>query len=150
MFLLSFKLEQKSINQRAKNGKEIVEHFAPSDRGGFLVRPLTSLAEEAVQEWELLSPEGVIKVEPMKVNAHPTTLVGKTVVLRANGKHNSDNFLERVAQLLAKEAKDIKVIKTWEAAPETYRSSQNPDSSKKFAEKVASFKPDLVIASQCD
>jgi hypothetical protein len=103
-----------------------------------------------VQEWELLNPEGVIKVEPMKVNAHPTTLVDKTVVLRANGKHNSDNFLERVAQLLAKEAKDIKVIKTWEAAPETYRSSQNPDSSKKFAEKVASFKPDLVIASQCD
>jgi len=150
MFLLSFKLEQKSINQRAKNGEEIVERFAPSDRGDFPVRPPTSLAEEAVQEWELLNPEGVIKVEPMKVNAHPTTLVDKTVVLRANGKHNSDNFLERVAQLLAKEAKDIKVIKTWEAAPETYRSSQNPDSSKKFAEKVASFKPDLVIASQCD
>jgi diacylglycerol kinase family enzyme len=84
------------------------------------------------------------------VNAHPNTLSAKTIVLRANGKQNSNNFLERVAELLEKEAEDIRVIKTWEAAPETYRSSQNPDSSKEFAEKVASFKPDLVIASQGD
>ena len=127
-----------------------IEYFSSSDRGGLPGRPLTSLAEGAGQEWELLNPEGVIKIEPMKVNAHPNTLSAKTIVLRANGKQNSNNFLERVAELLEKEAKDIRVIKTWEAAPETYRSSQNPDLSKEFAEKVASFKPDLVIASQCD
>jgi len=127
-----------------------MEYFSSSDRGGFPGQPLTSLAEGADQEWELLSPEGVIKIEPMKVNAHPNTLSAKTVVLRANGKQNSNNFLERVAELLEKEAKDIRVIKTWEAAPENYRSSQNPDLSKEFAAKVASFEPDLVIASQCD
>jgi hypothetical protein len=150
MFLSGFQIEQKGIDQGAKNGKEIVEHFAPCNRSGVPSRPLTSRAEEPVQEWELLSPEGVIKIEPMKVNSHPNTLSAKTIVLRANGKQNSDNFLERVAELLEKEAKDIRVIKTWEAAPETYRSSQNPDLSKEFAAKVASFKPDLVIASQCD
>lgn len=127
-----------------------IEYFSSSDRGGLPGGTLTSLAEGAGQEWELLSPEGVIKIEPMKVNAHPNTLSAKTIVLRANGKQNSDNFLERVAELLEKEAKDVRVIKTWEAVPETYRSSQNPDLSKEFAEKVASFKPDLVIASQCD
>jgi negative regulator of sigma E activity len=86
----------------------------------------------------------------MKVNAHPTTLVGKTVVLRANGKHNADNFLTRVTELLEKEVKEIKIIKAWEVAPETNTISQNPDLSKKFAETIASYKPDLVIASQCD
>ena len=127
-----------------------IEHFSSSDRGGLPGRPLTSLAGGAGQEWELLNPEGVIRIEAMKVNAHPNTLSAKTIVLRANGKQNSNNFLERVAELLEKEAKDIRVIKTWEAAPETYRSSQNPDLSKEFSEKVASFEPDLVIASQCD
>ncbi len=127
-----------------------IEYFSSSDRGGLAGRPLTSSAEGAGQEWELLNPEGVIRIQPMKVNAHPNTLSAKTIVLRANGKQNSNNFLERVAELLEKEAKDIRVIKTWEAAPETYRSSQNPDTSKEFAQKIASFKPDLVIASQGD
>jgi hypothetical protein len=100
--------------------------------------------------WDLMNPEGVVKTEPMKVNPHPTTLVGKTVVIRANGKHNADNFLNRIAELLQKEVKDIKLIKLWEVAPETNTISQNPDLSKQFAEKIASFKPDLVIGSQCD
>ena len=117
---------------------------------GLLVLPAVSSAKEAIQQWELVNPEGTIKIEPMKVNAHPTTLVGKTVVLRANGKHNADNFLNRVAELLQKEVKDIKIIKAWEVDPETNTISQNPDLSVKFAQKVASFKPDLVIGSQCD
>jgi len=107
-------------------------------------------AKEAVQQWELFKPEGVIKIEPMKLNAHPGTLVGKTVVLRANGKHNADNFLNRVAELFQKEVKDIKIIKLWEVAAETNTIIQNPDLSKKFAETVASYRPDLVIGAQCD
>ncbi len=117
---------------------------------GLLALPVVSSAKEMIQQWELINPEGNIKIEPMKVNAHPTTLVGKTVVLRANGKHNADNFLNRVAELLQKEVKDIKIIKSWEVAPETNTISQNPDLSVKFAQKLASFKPDLVIGSQCD
>ncbi len=112
--------------------------------------PSVSFAKEASQEWELVNPEGVVKLEPMEINPHPSSLEGKTVVLRANGKHNSDNFQARIAELLQKEVKGIKIIKSWEAVPETFRSSQNPDLSKEFAKKIAALKPDLVIGSQCD
>ncbi len=106
---------------------------------------------EAVQKWELVNPEGVIQVDPRKVNAHPAALAGRTIVLRANGKHNSDRFLQRVAELLAENVQKLKIVKLWEtAAPETFTISQNPDISNRFAEKIASFKPDLVIASQGD
>lgn len=108
------------------------------------------MAQKEAWEWELLNPESVVALVPMSVNPHPSTLAGKTVGLRANGKHNSDHFLETVAELLEKEVKDIKIVKLWKVAPETNAGSQDPELSKKFAEKIASFKPDLVIGSQCD
>ena len=115
-----------------------------------LAMPCVSFSKEVSQEWEMVNPEGVVKLEPMEINPHPASLEGKTVVLRANGKHNSDNFQARIAELLQKEVKGIKIIKSWEAVPETFRSSQNPDLSKEFAQKIAALKPDLVIGSQCD
>ena len=117
---------------------------------GLLTLPVVSSAKEMIQQWELINPEGTIKVEPMQVNAHPSTLEGKTVLLRSNGKHNADNYLARVSELLLKEVKDIKIIKSWEVAPETNTISQNPDKSKQFAKTFAGLKPDLVIGSQCD
>ena len=108
------------------------------------------MAQKEAWEWELLNPEGVVDVVPMSVNPHPSTLVGKTVALRSNGKHNSDHFLEKVVELLEKKVKDIKIIKLWKVAPETNTSSQDSEGSKKFAEKIASFKPDLVISAQGD
>ena len=115
-----------------------------------LAMPCASFSKEVVQEWEMVNPEGVVKLEPMEINPHPASLEGKTVVLRANGKNNSDNFQARIAELLQREVKGIKIIKSWEAVPETFRSSQNPDLSKEFAKKIAALKPDLVIGSQCD
>ena len=41
-----------------------------------------SQTKEQRQQWEVLNPEGVIKIEAMKINDHPSTLEGKTVVLR--------------------------------------------------------------------
>ena len=117
---------------------------------GFLLYPLVSFGNETTQKWQLINPESVIKIEPMKVNPHPSSLAGKTVILRANGKHNADHFLDRVAELLEKQVKDIKIIKTHGVAPETNITSQNPARSERFAQKIASFKPDLVIGSQCD
>jgi len=108
------------------------------------------MAQKATQEWELLNPEGVVELAPMSVNPHPSSLVGKTVVLRANGKHNSDHFLEKVLELLGKEVRDIRIIELWKVAPETNTGSQDQEVSKKFAEKIASFKPDLVISAQGD
>ena len=113
--------------------------------------PDTTLSKEVDQRWEILNPEGVIKIEPMEINPHPSTLEGKTVLLRWNGKHNGDKFLDRVAELLAQKVKDIKIIKSWEVAPETVEPiSGSQERSMELMKKLAAFKPDLVIASQAD
>ena len=113
--------------------------------------PIDVLAEEKIQDWELINPEGVVKIEPMKLNPHPPRLEGKTIMLRSNGKHNGDKFLIRVGELLKDKVKDIKIIYSWEVAPETVDPiTGSHERSKKFAQKLASFKPDLVIASQAD
>jgi len=118
---------------------------------GLLGGPIDILAEEKIQDWELINPEGVVKIEIMKLNPHPSRLEGKTIMLRSNGKHNGDKFLIRVGELLKDKVKDIKIIYSWEAAPETVDPiTGSHERSKKFAQKLASFKPDLVIASQAD
>jgi hypothetical protein len=118
---------------------------------GLLRSPIDILAKEKIQEWELINPEGVVKIEPMKLNLHPTHLEGKTIMLRSNGKHNGDKFLIRVGELLKDKVKDIKIIYSWEVAPETVDPiTGSQERSRKFAQKLASFKPDLVIASQAD
>ena len=118
---------------------------------GILAGPIDILADEKIQEWDLINPEGVIKIDPMKLNPHPTSLEGKTVMLRSNGKHNGDKFLIRVGELLKEKVKDLKIIYSWEVAPETVDPiTGSHERSKKFAQKLASFKPDLVIASQAD
>ena len=118
---------------------------------GLLGGPIDILAEEKIQDWELINPEGVVKIEIMKLNPHPSRLEGKTIMLRSNGKHNGDKFLIRVGELLKDKAKDIKIIYSWEVAPETVDPiTGSLERSRRFAQKLASFKPDLVIASQAD
>lgn len=117
-----------------------------------LLIPLSiSSATEMKQKWEFLNPEGVIKIEPMKINPHPTTLEGKTIMLRWNGKHNGDKFLERISELLVDTVKNVKVIKSWEVAPETVDPiAGSQERSQEFARTIAKFKPDLVIGAQSD
>lgn len=117
---------------------------------GLAFMPMASSAKEAAQEYELINPEGAVKLEPMSVNLHPTTLEGKTVVLRSNGKHNADNALNRLAELLKKEVKNINLIKAWEVIPETAAVSQGLETSEQCAKKIAALKPAIVIASQAD
>ena len=117
--------------------------------GLFLLAPL-SFAKEASRQWEVINPEGVVQITPMQVTPHPSTLEGKTVLLRWNGKHNGDLFLERIGELLTERIKDIKIVKSWEVAIETAEISQSDGVSKKWADKLASYKPDLVIGSQGD
>ncbi len=100
--------------------------------------------------WELVNPAGVVKVEPFNVKSRPGTLDGKTVLLRWNGKHNGDVFLNRIAELLTENVKDVEIIKSWEVAPETATSSRDPNTSKELTEKLATFKPDIAIGSQGD
>jgi hypothetical protein len=116
-----------------------------------LLLPTAMLAKEAVQNWEVINPEGAIRIEEMKVNSHPSTLEGKTIMLRWNGKHNGDNFLNRVAELLTEKVKGVKIIKSWEVAPETVDPiSGSQERSMELMKKLAAFKPDLVIGSQAD
>ncbi len=113
--------------------------------------PWVLKAKERTQLWEVIDPEGVIRIEPMKVNPHPSTLEGKTVVLRWNGKHNGNHFLNRVAELLKEKVKDIRIIRSWEVAPETVDPiTGNEERSKEFARRIASFRPDVVVAAQAD
>jgi len=116
----------------------------------FMALPIVSMAKETPQDWELVNPEGVIKIEPMKVNPHPKSLEGKTVLLRWNGKHNGDNFLSRVGELLEENVKNVKIVKSWEVAPWTAIIAGNPDKSREIVKTLAVHKPDLVIGSQCD
>ena len=117
----------------------------------FLAMPGTILSKERDQSWEILNPEGAIKIEPMEINPHPASLEGKTVLLRWNGKHNGDKFLDRVAELLAQKVKGIKIIKSWEVASETVDPiTGSQERSMELMKKLAAFKPDLVIGSQAD
>ncbi len=119
----------------------------------FLIFGITffSSGKELKLKWVFLNPEGTIKVEPIKLNPHPSTLEGKTVILRWNGKHNGDKFLERVGELLKEKVKEIKIIKSWEVAPETVDPiTGSQERSEEFARAIAKFKPDIVIAAQSD
>jgi hypothetical protein len=116
----------------------------------FWAIPVAGLAKEVAQDWELVNPEGVVKITPMEVNPHPKSLEGRTVLLRWNGKHNGDNFLSRVGELLKEKVKGVRIVKSWEVAPWTAIIAGNPDKSKQIVDALAKEKPDIVIGSQCD
>ena len=121
---------------------------------GFLALPTLSAAKEAIQEWELVSPAGIVSIKPVKQAPHPTTLEGKTVALRWNGKQNGNNFLNRLAELLTEKVKNIKIVKIYEREPWTNLTAGPPymsaEDAKRIAQTIAGYKPDLVIASQAD
>ncbi len=91
-----------------------------------------------------------VSLGEVQINAHPTSLEGKTVVLRWNSKPNGDKFLTRIGELLTEQVKNVKVIKLWEIDPSTAEVSTSIEDSAQVAEKVAAQQPDLVIASQAD
>ena len=101
-------------------------------------------------KWELVNPTGTVQIKQLTLNAPPETLEGKTVLLRWNGKHNGDVFLNKISEFLIEHIEAVNVIKSWEVVPETATLSMNSNTSKEFARKLAAFKPDIVIASQAD
>jgi len=94
--------------------------------------------------------ENVSKVGPVKMNPHPNSLEGKTVLLRWNGKYNGDKFLSRVAEMLMHQVKNIKIIKMWEVDPSTAVISKKMEVSEQLVSKIAKLNPDIVIAAQAD
>ena len=94
--------------------------------------------------------EGIPKIGPVKMNAHPSTLEGKTVLLRWNGKYNGDKFLSRVGELLIEQVKNVRIVKMWEADPNTAVISKKMEVSEQIASKIAAIKPNIVISAQAD
>ena len=90
------------------------------------------------------------KVGPVKMNPHPSSLEGKTVVLRWNGKYNGDRYLSRIGELMSQKIKSVKIIKMWEIDKSTGAISKNAEVSEQVAASIAKLKPDLVIAAQAD
>ncbi len=90
------------------------------------------------------------KVGPVKMNQHPASLEGKTVLLRWNGKYNGDRYLSRVGELISQQIKSVKIIKMWEVDKSTAVISKKAEVSEQIAVSIAKLKPDLVIAAQAD
>jgi hypothetical protein len=117
---------------------------------GLLAFPTLGSAREAIQEWELINPAGTIAITPVKPAPRLSTLEGKTVVLRWNGKHNGNNFLDRVAELLAEKVPGAKVVKLYEVDKSTVKISGSNAESARIAKVIKELKGDLVIGSQAD
>jgi len=115
-----------------------------------LILPAFSMAREAAQEWELVNPAGVISIKPIEMAPRIATLEGKTVGLKWNAKPNGNLFLDRVAELLTKQVKGVKIVKFYEVEPTTVPQSNGAAVSKAKAQIIAKYKPDIVIGSQCD
>lgn len=94
--------------------------------------------------------KAVTKMGAVAYNAHPASLEGKTVVLRWNGKYNGDKLLNKVAELLPLQIKDVKVVKMWEVDKATAVISDSMENSMAIVKKIADQKPAMVIASQAD
>lgn len=111
---------------------------------------VTAVAAEKPQEWEIINPTGVIKKANLKPAPRITSLEGKTIVLRWNGKHNGDNFLQRLAELFAEKVPTAKIVKDWEVNPSHNKISGNQNESQRIAADIKKLGPDIVIGSQCD
>ena len=99
---------------------------------------------------ELINPEGVTRIDPIRPAPRISTLRDKTIVLRWNGKHNGDHYLNRVAELFVGQEIGVKVIKLWEVDPSTAAISQSPAESDGIASKIVGLGADLVIGVLAD
>ena len=128
--------------------RDFIKHFVMAILMGFLIMPPIAISKEAIQEWELINPEGALSIKAVELASRLNTLEGKTVVLRWNGKPGGDHFLNRVAELLTEKVKDVKIIKAWEVIPQT--TTYDPQRSVAFAKKLMELKPDIIIGAQAD
>ncbi|QEM69479.1 hypothetical protein FO488_15835 [Geobacter sp. FeAm09] len=130
--------------------RSVVSFLAALAIGASSFVPSSAVAKEAVQEWEFLNPAGVVEVKPAQLAPRITTLEGKTIVLRWNNKHNGNNFLDRIAELLKANVPSAKVIKLYEVDPSTIKISGSVEESARIAKVIKGLHADLVIGNQAD
>jgi hypothetical protein len=109
---------------------------------------------QQVMDWELFVPEGGVIQEPLKLAPRITSLEGKTIGLRWNGKPNGEILLNKVADLLKVKVPTVKIIKFYEVERSTIHTEapgppeQSVDAEANFIKEK--YNPDLVIGSQAD
>jgi len=148
------------IEQAALWENRPMKHTIVALLGLLLIVPLVGCGSPGATSGEqdvshLAGPfEGLIG--PVEINPHPSSLEGKTVVFRWNGKPNGDVLLDYLGELLVQEGV-ANVIKLWEVDPDSAMISGEEnvislgvERSVRFAEEVADLGADLVIASQAD
>ena len=104
----------------------------------------------SVQEWDLIIPTGVVEKAAAKPAPRISSLEGKTIVLRWNGKHNGNVVLDHLAQLLSRKFPTAKIIKTYEIDQSINKISGSEAEADRITKVMASSKPDIIIASQAD
>jgi hypothetical protein len=102
------------------------------------------------QEWEIIVPTGEIQKARIDPAPRITSLDGKTVVLRWNGKNNGDVALNHLGDLLKKKYPTVKIVKSYEQDPGINIISASTQNSEKITTFIKGLKPDLVIAAQAD
>lgn len=102
------------------------------------------------QEWNLIIPTGVIEKAAIKPAPRISTLEGKTIVLRWNGKHNGDVVLNHLAELLSKKFPTAKIVKSYENDATINKISGSDAEADRITKVLAAVKPDIIIASQAD
>ena len=101
-----------------------------------------------MQETNVYCPTGVtIAKKYLDIAPRVDTLEGKRIGLLWNGKPNGDVFLNRVAELLEKNYKDIEIIKFWEVDPggTALVTKYSDELLDRIADSI-----DIVIASSAD
>ena len=98
----------------------------------------------------MINPEGVYNVEPVEIAPRLTTLDGKTIALRWNGKPRGDDFLDGIAERLAGEVPTARIVKLYDVDPLTATYGSSLAEAAKAAKSIATYHPDIVIASQAD
>ena len=127
----------------------IFRHILTLGAALLLCAPAAQATEQA-QEWELVQPTGVIQQSSVKPATPLTSLEGKTIALRWNGKNNGDVVLDHLADRLAKDYPTAKLVKVYEKDRSTIGISGAASESDRMTKSIQGMKPDLVIASQCD
>ena len=130
--------------------KKIRMIFLALAMASLLAIPAAALAKEAAQQWDLVNPEGAVKINTMQLAPRITSLEGKTVLLRWNGKPNGDILLTRIAELLTEKVKGVKIIKSYETNQEINLISHGPEKGTAIAKKLVAMKPDIVIGAIAD
>jgi hypothetical protein len=105
-------------------------------------------------DWELMVPEGGVIQESLKLAPRITSLEGKTIGLRWNGKPNGEILLNKVADLLKGKVPTATIIKFYEAEQSTIHTDPPgpPEQSVEAEAKLIKekYNPDLMIGSQAD